>query len=66
MFRPSMSSKHAEYTSPTANIKHHFAFEQVLVVVYSIAIGQSSDLVLEHFLMNSWSVTQTLGQVHNW
>ena len=46
-----LDSKHAEYPSPTADVQDDAAAKQVLIVIHGIAVGESSDLVLEHFFM---------------
>lgn len=56
MFGTCPGSKHGEYPCATSHVKDNLPFEQVLVVVHGIPIGQSSHLVLQHLLMNTYRI----------
>lgn len=46
----SFGSKHAEDACPAAHVQHYFVLKQMLVVEHGIAVGQSANLIFQHFL----------------
>ena len=54
MLCSSLHSEHAEYSSATPDIQHCSASKQVLVVVHGISVGERTDLVFQHFFMDTW------------
>ena len=52
----SLGSEHAKYPGATPNIQNNLSSEQVLVMVDGIPIGQSAHLVLQHLLMNAYTI----------
>ncbi len=44
---------HAQDTSAAPNIKYHFIFEKVLVLIDCVSIRSGAHFILEHLLMNA-------------
>lgn len=52
--------KHAKDTRSTPNIENSFALEQMAVLHDRRAIGSSTDVVLQHLLVNAWRHRSTI------
>ena len=55
MLGSSPSGKHAENSRPAAHVEDDLATEEVLVVVDGVAVGERTDLILQHLFMDSCS-----------